>query len=87
MFRFRHQINTTFVPRITAPDAANGEPAAFQCTVLFHSFFGVVRAARIKAAVIAQHGADKQLIAANDQDEQMFHAGFLPPVIGIAAQW
>lgn len=65
---FRHQIDAAFVPWVTAPDTADGQPATFQCTMLFNGFLGIVGTGRVEAAVTAQHGADEKLIATDNEN-------------------
>jgi hypothetical protein len=42
--------------------APGGKPAAFYCAVLLNGLFRVLAAAWVKAAVIAQPGAEQQSI-------------------------
>ena len=58
---------------MTAQHPPDRQPAATERAVAFNSLLGVPGAAWIKTAVIAQQGADKKLIATDEQDQDGAH--------------
>lgn len=61
----RNRIYAPLVPRVAARDSAHAHPHPPERSPLFDRLDGVGRAARIIAAVAPEHGADQDLITAN----------------------
>lgn len=77
--RFRYGVDAAFMPRIAAPDTADGKPASTQCTVLFDGFTGVMGTGGVKTAIAAQQGTEDKLVTTDDEDQDMFH----PPTLNL----
>src|SRR5688572_14837744 len=58
---------------MAAGDAFDGEPGAPQCTVRVDGFDGVVRAGRIEPAARPEQWADGELVAANQDFQDVAH--------------
>jgi hypothetical protein len=61
---------------MTTQQPAEREITPAQCTVLLERFFGVTRAARKKATIDPEHGADQIPIAAHQQCQERAHFFF-----------
>ena len=75
--RFRYGVDAAFMPRIAAPDTADGQPASTPCTVLFDRFTGVMGTGGVETAIAAQQGAEDKLVATDEEDQEMFHPSTL----------
>jgi len=58
---------------MAAEDSAQREPESFKNPVLFQGFFGIIRAARIETAPIADERADRPLVYPDQSNEHGFH--------------
>jgi hypothetical protein len=67
------RIFPAFVPRVAAPDTADGKPTAFECAVLLNGLFGVVRTGGVETAIAPQQRAEDQLVSTDDEDKEVFH--------------
>jgi hypothetical protein len=65
----RHGVIAAFCKRVTTQQAPCPKPDAAQHTVSFDGGVCVARTAGIEAAARTQHGADRELIAADDPQE------------------
>jgi hypothetical protein len=85
MYRVWHGIVSTRVPGMTASQASQREPAAAQSAVPLQSLQRIGRAGGMKAAVHAQHRAQRVSVSAYQEAEQILH-GSLATSSAIAAR-
>jgi hypothetical protein len=67
----RDGVVATFPERVTAQHAPQPKPASSEDAVAFDRGVRIARARRIEAATRAQHGADRQLIPADDPHQEL----------------
>lgn len=64
---------------MTPPDSPKSQPQTPEQALATQGLHAVVRATRVKTTATTQHGADRQLVGANQQqervDNQRFHCG------------
>ena len=70
--RFRHRIITAGMKRMTARDTPHSHPKATPWSPFIDRLEGIGRTARHIATVVAQEGADQQLIAAHQFEKNLF---------------
>ena len=70
-----NRVVTARMKRLAATKTPHSEPATAQRTVPFERLARVIRAARIKAAIVAQHRAHQVLVAADARQQDALHAG------------
>jgi hypothetical protein len=61
----------TRVPGMTSADSPKSQPQASKQAVVTQSFHGILRATRMKTTPTTQHGADRQLIGANQPQQRV----------------
>jgi len=61
------------MPGMAAAETADCEPEAFHNAMFLQGFFGIVGAAGIKAASIANQRTKGPLIEPNQSEKEMFH--------------
>src|SRR5271166_6852472 len=66
-----HRIDAAVAPRIAAQDAPCGQVRAARRTVRAQGLDGIVAAARVKAALAAEHRGQRVLIGAHDADADL----------------
>lgn len=61
---------------MAAADSFYSHPAAPGSTIFSDSLGGILRATRRKAAMLAEKGTQYQLVAANDNQQNLFHGRY-----------
>src|SRR5450830_1091424 len=69
----RDRIEAARMPGMAFAEAAHRQPRAARGAMGLDRLDRVMRAAGIKAAALAQHGREQQLVGPQQQDEQAFH--------------
>lgn len=72
---FGHGVVAARMKRLATTDAPDGEPAAAQCAVALERLARIVGAARIKAAIVAEHRPHQVLVAAHACQQHGLHDG------------
>lgn len=60
-----------FTQRVTTTDALNGQPTPLERAVFFDGFHGVGGTAGGKPAMVAQEGAEQQLVGPDQQLQEL----------------
>ena len=69
-----HGIKTPGMPRVTLAEAPKTQIKSADRSVRVDGFDGVVGAARIKAAMVAEERADKELVAPDQDGQDLAHS-------------
>src|ERR1700722_14772928 len=69
----RHRIVTTGMERMAARQAPDRQPAATQAAVPLHRLECVLRTRRVEAAACAEQWADRALVGADQDADQVAH--------------
>jgi hypothetical protein len=67
-----YRIIAAFCPGVTATDAFDGEPGAFEGAVGVYGGEAVLGAGRVEAAAGEKQGGDEEAIAAHEAEEEEF---------------
>lgn len=67
----RNGVNAASVPGMATQQSPRTKPKPSQCTVLFDSFQGILGAARVETAVLANQRAKQELVGSQHKPDRM----------------